>query len=184
MYNIIMKYPISYQVGHGGKEKSEVRNILGRLPEINFSFNIKVLKSDILRINEYDSKLIKEDHSVLLTELESEIDSIIARVNRLNEIKANIEGIVSLKASKITGEVVTKTRELEREFNEIYLMVQNDEIKFNNLRLPINEILSVHGSSIDDFYLTRSQFGDMQLGDQVESPSRRSSGSDDDFDFM
>ena len=179
-----MKYPVAYQVGHGGKEKSEIRSILGRLPEISFSFNIKVLKSDILRINEYDSKLIKEEHRLLLTELESEIDSIIDRVRRLNEIKSNIEGVISLKASKITREVVAKTRELEKEFNEIYLIVQNDEIKFNNLRLPINEILSVHGSSIDDFYLARSEFGYMQLGDRVDSPSRKSSGSDDDFDFM
>ena len=179
-----MKYPIRYQVGHGPIEKTEIRNILRRIPKITFSFNIESLKSDILKINEYDSQLIENKYHLLLSELESEIGSMIDRVRRLNEIKTNIEGIISLKASKITGEVVAKTRELEREFNEIYLIVQNDEIKFNNLRLPINEILSVHGSSIDDFYLACSEFGDMQLGNKVHSPSRKSSGSDDDFDFM
>lgn len=181
-----MKYPIRYQVGHGPTEKTEIRNISSRIPEISFSFNIESLKSDVLKINEYDSRLIQNKHHLLLTELESEIDSMIGRVRRLNEIKVGIESLISLKASKITKDIVNKTIESEKEFNQIYLQVQQDEIKFNSLRLAINEILSAHGSSIDDFYLTRAEFGDMKLGDIVGSPSSKPADldGDDDFDFM
>ena len=181
-----MKYPIRYQVGHGPTEKTEIRNILSRIPEISFSFNIEGLKSDILRINEYDSQLIENKHHLLLSELESEVDSINSRVRRLNEIKTSIENIISLKASKITKDIVNETIESEKEFNQIYLQVQQDEIKFNSLRLAINEILSVHGSSIDDFYLTNAEFGDMKLGAIEELPSSKPTDldGDDDFDFM
>jgi len=175
-----MKYPIIYQIGQGVKEKGIIRDILKNLPEISVRFNVTVLKTDIDRINDFDNLLITEEITQLLTEFELENNIILERVSRLDEIKDIINKTLLLKADKITVEILKQIQELKTEFDIIYLQYSQDEIKFDNLRLLINKILSKHGSLIDEFHITRSEFGDMQTTGRTSLPVKLSD-SDDDF---
>ena len=178
-----MKYPIVYQKGHGGKEKTLLRRIVSEISEINFNFNFTQLEDDIIKIKEYDTKLISDEQIELLEEILKNKESILEKILELNDIKLNLEKLVAKKASQINQSTLDIATNLKDNFNTIYSEIQDFEEKFNSLQTPVKDILSVHGSSIADYHLTKSEFGSMSM-ESVGDVKNDDGYESDDLDFM
>ena len=56
-------------------------------------------------------------------------------------------------------------------------------MKFNSLQTPVKDILSVHGSSIADYHLAKSEFGSMSM-ESVGDVKKDDGYESEDYDFM